>query len=137
MEVLRPKHLNFKLLYVLHTWLMYLTSFTNLILTRFVVALRIAYKYEQKIRIEQIKEQTTAGKFSNAKIILIACKIFENSTLLPLTVSLSCHSVFQRPQKTSFFSGAFSHKYQYLGISQDCKSSPGVFPKQASVHLVS
>lgn len=87
MEVLRPKHLNFKLLYVLHTWLMYLTSFTNLILTRFVVALQIAYKYEQKIRIEQIKKQATAGKFSNAKVILIACKIFENSTLLTLTVS--------------------------------------------------
>lgn len=81
---------------------MYLTSFKNLILTRFFVqlALQNACKCERKIRIEQNKKQAATGKFSNAKIILIACKILENSALLPLVLSLLCHSVSQRPQKT-------------------------------------
>lgn len=105
MEVLRPRHLNYKLLYVLHTWFMYLISFTNLKLASFFVqfALQNACKCERKIRIEQNKKQATAGKFSNAKIILIACKIFENSALLPLVFSLLCHSVSQRPRKTQIF----------------------------------
>lgn len=91
-------------------------------------ALWNACKYEEKIKIKQNKKQATAGKFSNAKVILFACKIFENSVLIIDTVPLISFSFPKTPKDLSF-SGAFSHEYQYLGINQGCKSSRGMFPK--------
>lgn len=142
MEVLGPRHLNCKLLCVLHTWFMYLTSFTNLILTRFFVqfALQNACKCEKQIRIEKNKKQATAGKFFNVKVILIACKIFENSAFLPLMLSLSCHSVSRRPQKSQIFlelsvtNTSIQAFLRAANPSQEC--SPNRLPVTQSHNLI-